>query len=140
MLIVAAGWAVYVVGGTAVLPRSVDLNTTLAQAAAVASMVAAFCTGDLALLRGAVSDRIAEPARAPLLPGFLEAKAAALEAGALSCSISGGGPTAFALFDRDDTAHAALQAMVRAYESSGVSADGRVERIDERGARIESAE
>jgi homoserine kinase len=123
----------------AVLPRSVDLHTTLAQAAAVASMVAAFCTGDLAVLRGAVSDRIAEPARAPLLPGFLEAKAAALEAGALGCSISGGGPTAFALFDRADTAHAAMQAMVRAYESCGVPAAGRVEGIDERGARIESA-
>lgn len=121
----------------AVLPRSIDLETTLAQAAAVASMVAAFCTGDLGMLRGAVDDRIAEPARAPMLPGFSEAKAAALGAGALGCSISGGGPTAFALVDRDDVAQSVLTAMIHAYVKCGVSADGRIERIDERGARVE---
>src|SRR4051812_47637708 len=77
----------------AVLPSSLDRGTALAQAGAVAAMVAAFCTGDLDLLRDAVDDRIAEPARAPLLPGFIEAKAAALSTGALGCSISGGGPS-----------------------------------------------
>ena len=51
-----------------------------------------------------IDDRIAEPARAPLLPGFVDAKAAALDAGALGCSISGGGPSAFALSDDDDRA------------------------------------
>src|SRR5206468_9096686 len=81
----------------AVLPATIDRHTALAQATAVAAMVAAFCSGELGLLRGAVDDRIAEPARAPLLPGFLDAKAAALEAGALGASISGGGPTSFAL-------------------------------------------
>ncbi len=60
-------------------------------------MVAALASGDLALLGRAIDDRIAEPARAPLLPGFVAAKAAALSAGALGCSISGSGPTAFAL-------------------------------------------
>ena len=49
------------------------------------------------LLGRAIDDRIAEPARAGLLPGFAEAKAAALAAGALGSSISGSGPTAFAL-------------------------------------------
>ena len=121
----------------AVLPRSIDLSTALAQAAAVASMVAAFCTGDLTVLRGAVDDRIAEPARAPMLPGFPEAKAAALAAGALGCSISGGGPTAFALVDREDVAQSVLTAMIDAYVKCGVPADGRIERIDERGARVE---
>ena len=53
--------------------------------------------GDYALLGRAIDDRIAEPARAALLPGFREAKQAALAAGALGSSISGGGPTAFAL-------------------------------------------
>jgi homoserine kinase len=42
-------------------------------------------------------DVIVEPARAHLIPGFHEVKEAALGAGALACSISGGGPT---LFDR----------------------------------------
>jgi homoserine kinase len=119
-----------------ILPDSVDRETALAQAAAVATMVAAFCLDDPSLLRGAVDDRIAEPARAPLIPAFYDVKRAALEAGALGCSISGGGPSVFALADSDDGAHAALTAMLGAFEAKGVQADGRVASVDERGARL----
>jgi homoserine kinase len=120
-----------------VLPASIDRATALAQATAVAAMVTAFCTGDLSRLRGAVDDRIAEPARAPLLPGFLAAKRAALDAGALGCSISGGGPTSFALTDSDESASRIVDAMVAAYRSAGMPASGRVAQVDTRGTRIE---
>jgi homoserine kinase len=121
----------------AVLPDEIPRATAIAQAAAVATMVVAFCTNDLSRLRGAVDDRIAEPARASLLPGFRAAKQAALDAGALGCSISGGGPSSFALADSDASAREVLRAMLGAYESSGVAADGRIAQIDERGARVE---
>lgn len=120
----------------AVLPATVDRATALAQAAAVAAMVAAFCLGDVSRLRGAVEDRIAEPARAPLLPGFGEVKRAALDAGALGCSISGGGPSTFALTGSNESADAVLEAMLAAYARHGISATGRVERVDEHGARL----
>lgn len=120
----------------AVLPTSIDRETALAQASAVAGMVAAFCTGDLSLLRSAVNDRIAEPARAPLLPGFIEAKRAALGAGALGCSISGAGPTAFAFAASDADAARVADGMCRAYAASGVNAAARVARVDEDGARV----
>jgi homoserine kinase len=120
-----------------VLPRSVDLDVAIAQAGAVAAMVAAFCTGDLSRLRGAVHDRIAEPARAPLLPGFVAAKRAALEAGALGCSISGAGPSSFALTDGDAAGNTVCDAMISAYRAAGVEATGRVAKVDEQGARLE---
>ena len=120
----------------AVLPHSIDRGTAVAQAAAVATMIAAFATGDLALLRGAIEDRIAEPARAALLPGFLQAKAAALDAGALGASIAGGGPSAFAMTDGDAVATPVLAAMLAAYAASGVRATGRIARVDNHGARI----
>ena len=120
----------------AVLPRSIDLDTALAQAGAVAAMVAALCTGDLSRLRGAVEDRIAEPARASLLPGFDAAKRAALDAGALGCSISGAGPSSFALCDGDVAAHDVCNAMVAAYGSQGIPASGRIAEVDQRGARL----
>ncbi|MDB4873699.1 MAG: hypothetical protein JWM41_145 [Gemmatimonadetes bacterium] len=123
----------------AVLPASVDRATAFAQAVAVATMIAAFYSGDLERLRGAVDDRIAEPARAPLLPGFIAAKQAALNAGALGCSISGGGPSAFALADGDDSAQAVMAAMIEAYRVSGIAASGRVAQIDERGTRVEDS-
>lgn len=101
-------------------------------------MVAAFCTGELGLLRGAIDDRIAEPARAPLLPGFARAKMAALDAGALGCSIAGGGPSSFALVEGTPTADAVLVAMLDAYANEGLQATGRVAEVDERGAWAEA--
>ncbi|HEY4304569.1 MAG TPA: homoserine kinase [Gemmatimonadaceae bacterium] len=121
-----------------VLPTSLDRVTALAQAGAIAAMVAAFSLGDLSLLRGAVEDHIAEPARALLLPGFVAAKAAALEAGALGCSISGGGPSAFALSDDDDRARHIGDAMVAAYADAGLDARARVATVDTTGARVET--
>jgi homoserine kinase len=121
----------------AVLPHTVSLETALAQATAVAAMVAAFCSGDLSRLRGAIDDRIAEPARATMLPGFHEAKRAALESGALGCSISGGGPSSFALTDGDATANAVVQQMINAYYECGIAASGRIAQVDAVGARVE---
>ena len=119
-----------------ILPDAVDRATALAQAAAVSTMIAAFCLGDPSLLRGAVDDRIAEPAREHLIPGFRDVKRAALDAGALGCSISGAGPSIFALTDGDAAADAAMRAMVGAFHSNGIRADGRVASIDARGARL----
>ena len=123
----------------AALPATVPLATALHQAAQVAAMVAALASGDLRLLGRALDDRIAEPARAPHLPGFLAAKAAALEAGALGASISGAGPTAFALVDGDAVAEVVAAAMARAYHAEGMAARTRIARIDSRGARGEPA-
>ena len=123
----------------AVLPSSLDRALFVQQSANIAAMVAAFASGDLELLRRALDDRIAEPVRAPLLPGFSEAKAAALAAGAAGCSISGAGPTSFAFAADDATAARIADAMVRAYASCDVRAAARVERIDPRGARVLSA-
>jgi len=95
----------------AVLPRAVGLEVAVHQLAQVAAMVAAFFSGDLRLLGRALDDRIAEPARSPLLPGFASAKRAALDAGALGASISGAGPTAFALCDGDSDAARVSDAM-----------------------------
>src|SRR4029079_405546 len=119
----------------AVLPRTIDRTLALQQAAQVAAMVAAFSTNDLELLRRALDDRIAEPARAALLPGFTEAKAAALATGALGCSISGSGPTSFAFARNDVDAAAIAGAMCDAYATRGVTAQTRVSRIDERGTQ-----
>jgi homoserine kinase len=120
----------------AVLPRQLPLDTALHQAAQVAAMVAALAAGDYALLGRALDDRIAEPARAPLLPGFQAAKAAALAAGALGASISGSGPTAFALAQGEASARAAGAAMQAAYADAGVPAKIRVAQVDHDGARV----
>lgn len=122
------------------LPRSVSLPVAVAQAAAVGALVAALATRDFDLLRRSIEDRIAEPARAPLLPGFVEAKRAALGAGALGCSISGSGPASFAFAVGDAIARRIGKAMVAAYQSQGVAANARVGAIDAGGARVVGVE
>ncbi len=122
--------------GRRVLPRVVPLATTIHQTAQVGAIVAAATSGDLALFGRAIDDRLAEPARAPLLPGFAEAKRAALDAGALGCSISGSGPTAFALADSEVVAGRVGEAMRQAYTNAGYACDVRVTVPDLEGLRV----
>ena len=119
-----------------VLPREIPRAVALHQAAQVAAMVAALASGDYALLGRSIDDRIAEPARAGLLPGFAEAKAAALAAGALGSSISGSGPTAFALARGRETAERVAQAMIASHRTGGRRCEAHVGRVDRQGARI----
>jgi homoserine kinase len=119
-----------------VLPATVSRDVALHQAAQVGAMVAALASGDYDLLGRAVDDRIAEPARARLLPGFTEAKQAALRAGALGSSISGGGPSAFALVRGASSAQRVAEVMVQAYTGSGQRSTSRIARIDRQGARL----
>jgi homoserine kinase len=120
----------------AVLPREVPRGIALHQAAQVAAMVAAFALEDYALLARSVDDRIAEPVRAGLLPGFAEAKAAALGAGALGSSISGSGPTAFALARGREVAERVARAMAAAYRARGADCAVRVGPVDRAGATV----
>jgi homoserine kinase len=122
----------------AVLPREVDMGVALHQAAQVASIVAACFAGDIGLLGRSIDDRIAEPARARLFPGLDRAKLAAHDAGALGVSISGSGPTMFAVCDSDAVAAKVATAACAAYKSSGLACVARVTRPDRVGTRIET--
>ena len=119
-----------------VLPAQVDRSVAIHQAAQVGAIVAALATGDYALLGRAIDDRIAEPARAALLPGFREAKQAALDAGALGSSISGSGPSAFALVRGPASGDRVAAAMSAAYTACGQRSNVRVCGIDRTGGRI----
>jgi homoserine kinase len=120
-----------------VLPSSVNRAEALAQAANIAWMVAALHRSDVGAFGRAIQDAIAEPVRAPLLPGFTEAKTAALETGAAGCSISGAGPSAFAVTDDPKTGSRIGEAMCAAYARRGVAATWRVAQVDQLGARLE---
>ncbi len=119
-----------------VLPQTIDRSLALHQAAQVAALVAALASEDYELLGRAIDDRIAEPVRARLLPGFRQAKEAALAAGALGSSISGAGPSAFALVRGSAGAQKVGEAMAAAYAACGQRTEVRVTRVDREGARL----
>jgi homoserine kinase len=121
----------------AVLPKSVPLHDVIRQTANLAGVVAGCCTGDLALVGRSLVDVMVEPHRAPLIPGFAAVQAAAMDAGALGCSISGGGPSLFAWCDGDAVAEAVRGAMVAAFTAAGVQAEGWTCEVGGPGARLE---
>jgi homoserine kinase len=101
------------------------------------ALVAALYTNDLPLLSRSLVDHIAEPKRVALVPGFAAVKSAALAAGALGSSLSGSGPSIFALAASLDAARAAGDAMQRAFAAeSNVGADLWVCPVGRQGARI----
>jgi homoserine kinase len=118
------------------LPPTADRDLMTHQMAQVAAMVAACYRDDLTLFGRALDDRYAEPARAPLIPGFVEAKRAALEAGALGASISGAGPSTFAVADDPATAAQVAHAMQTVYEGMGIACTTRVTTVDQDGTIV----
>jgi homoserine kinase len=79
------------------LPTTVPLADLVTQTGNAAGLIAGLLTEDYALIGRSLHDVVAEPARMHLIPGFVEMKAAAMASGALGCSISGSGPSVFAL-------------------------------------------
>lgn len=118
------------------LPRQIALAAGVEQSRRLALFVAALYHEDLELLARVFHDDLVEPARAGLLPGFTEARRAALDAGALGCSFSGSGPTTFALA-RDAEGGAIIGAALQsAFRTAGLDSTLRLARVDEQGARV----
>jgi len=103
--------------------------------------VAALYRDDVALMARSVVDRLVEPIRAPLVPGFARVKEAALAGGALACSISGSGPTMFAFADSQACAQSAAEAMRKAFaDAAGLDSDVFVGQVNRTGTEVVSSE
>ena len=103
-----------------ILPENVSLSDFVVNLANTSSITAAFCKNDYNLLKDNLFDYIIEPTRSTLIPGFPEVKEAALEAGANGMTISGSGPTVFAITNLQKKAEKIETAMVNAFKSKGV--------------------
>jgi len=115
----------------AILPQKWERESWVQQMANTSALIVAFSTGDGALARRALDDLYAEPRRAPMIPHFYDVKRAALDAGAFGCSISGSGPTIFAIVDASTSRNCA-EAMRRAM--GNVPSEVRVAGIARQGA------
>ncbi len=118
----------------ALLKPAVPLALHTQQAGNLAAFVAALYRGDLDLLSRCLDDVIIEPQRAPLIPGFYDVKKAALAAGALGCSISGSGPSVFALCANSLIAEEAGKGMQSVFAKAGIESDLFLSRINMKGA------
>ncbi len=134
-VLVTPDYGVLTAEARAVLPTQISRGDAVAQAAHLGALLLGFERGDAELIRDAMIDRIAEPARAKLFPGYVEARAAALSTGAAGVAVSGAGPTALAVV-AGGNAEPVAKAMVAAYAHAGFAAISYRSRVDRAGARI----
>lgn len=82
-----------------ILPTSYDRKDTITFGRHLATFVHACHTGDDKLAASVLTDVIAEPYRASLIPGFSEAREYGSSIGALATGISGSGSSVFSIFE-----------------------------------------
>ena len=101
-------------------------------------MVAGILEGNAELVGRALDrDAIVEVVRGPLIPGFVGVKAAAKEAGAYGCTISGAGPTAVAVVKDEAAGKEVMEAMMAAFRAGGLEVNSaEIVKLDQVGARV----
>ena len=119
-----------------VLPERPGWAEAVDFAGNLASLVQALHNDDRALLARCLRDPIVEVHRAPLVPGFRAAQAAAKEAGALGCSLSGSGPSVFAVAEEEGQAGAISEAIRKAFANAGLESRSWLCALDPEGARV----
>jgi homoserine kinase len=123
----------------AILSRTVNMSDFVWQTANLAGFISGCYTNDLDLIKASLEDVIIEKQRQVLIPGFADVRKAAVERGALGCSISGAGPTVFALcLERD--ARQVRDAMVQQFANHGIDADRWAVPVQSGGAHVVSSE
>ncbi len=120
----------------AALPRELSLALHVQQSMSLCGFLVGCQRGDLERIRRSMVDRIAEPARAGLIPGFAQARQAALDAGALAFSISGSGPSVFAWAVGAPVAERVAAVVSDAFGQRGIAVDRWVGPIRRRGAEV----
>ena len=120
-----------------VVPKTISMAAHTAHAGALARLVLALSSGDLAAAGACLlADRLVDPSRLPLVRGGLAVLVALLRAGAHGACLAGAGPALVALSEESaDTARMG-KAAVAAWKRAGVAARARVHRLDRRGARL----
>lgn len=118
-----------------VMPKQIPLGTAVQQMGHLAAFLAGCWEGDIAAVMEHCVDLLAEPHRKNLLPGFDAARVAALEAGAGAFSLSGSGPTVFALAPSEAVAAAVADAIAEAFAGARLETDVWVSPFGADGAR-----
>lgn len=120
----------------ALLPREIPLNDAITQWGNTAGLIAGLLKRDYTLIGRSLKDVVAEPVRSYLIPGFSQIKEAAMDYGALGCSISGSGPAIFALSSHMGTASIVGEMMYHALIMTGLSGDIFVSKINKEGPKV----
>lgn len=119
------------------LPGSYPISDVVAGLRNISLLIFALQSGRYEFLGEAMGDRIHQPYRAELIPGFYDAVRAAKDTGAYSCAISGSGSTVIALADKNEGEIAEMMRDV--FQRRGIKSRSVITGISSRGAYVEEA-
>jgi len=118
------------------LPQKVPMRDFVFNMGNSCLITAAFAKGDYKLFARSLNDVVIEPRRARLIPGFDAVKQNAIDAGADGMTISGSGPTVFAITDNLGKARLIEDAMVRTFKQFGIKSTSLITEVDPIGTRL----
>ncbi|MFN3813565.1 MAG: homoserine kinase [Aquificaceae bacterium] len=116
------------------IKKEVSLQDAVKNVQRASLLVSSLCIGRYDLLREAVKDRLHQPYRAKLIPGFYSVMEEAYRMGALAVFLSGAGPSV-ASFCKEK-AHDVGLAMVEAFKREKVKAKYIVLKVDTDGVKV----
>ncbi|GMA51682.1 homoserine kinase [Alicyclobacillus contaminans] len=103
-----------------VLPQQVERADAVYNVAQAARLTLALSTGDLSILKGGFGDKLHEPYREALIPGYADVRKSALRAGAMTTTLSGAGPSILAWCDDERVAWRVADQMTLAWREHNV--------------------
>ncbi len=118
------------------LSPEIPLKKAIRQWGNVAGLMSGLYTSDYALIGRSLEDHIVEPQRKVLIPEFDELKLSVMEAGALGCSISGSGPSVFALANGRETANVIAAVMDTVFKRTDLDYKIYVSKVSDGGVKI----
>lgn len=119
----------------AILSETVSLKKHVQQSGNLGAFVAALYRSDLELLKRSLKDVIVEPQRAKLIPGFDNMKEKTESLGALGFSISGAGPSMFAICPNSHIADNIASAAKEVYRNLDLGVNVFLSDINQEGAK-----
>lgn len=119
-----------------ILRKEIQLKDAIVQWGNTAGLIAGLMKNDVNLIGRSLNDVIIEPIRSLLIPGFQDAKKAAMDSGALGCSISGSGPSMFALSTDTGKAQNIVNSMERVFTVLGIDVLTYVSQINTHGPTL----
>ncbi len=119
-----------------ILPKEIPLINATQQIGNLGGLLCGLINEDFGLISRSIHDVIAEPRRQKLIPCFYGAKRAAMAAGALGFSISGAGPSVFALCEGEAIARKAGEAISKVFAAVPLANQIYVSKINPHGVHV----
>lgn len=117
-----------------VLSDTTSLKKSIQQSGNLGGLIVGLYNKDFKLISRSLDDVIIEPQRAKLIPHFYKVKETALSNDALGCSISGAGPSIFALCQNESISNTVGQAMQKVFTDNQIESELFLSNINQKGA------